>query len=454
MLRYLFIALSTVLFLTVYGQSITGHWAGELDIQGAKLPLVLHITQKGTAFTSTMDSPAQGVRGMKVDTTELVNDRLTLVVNNIQLRYVGTMVSGDSIAGIFTQMTTSLPLRLTRTKDSLPVYNRPQTPHPPFSYKIEEIVLRNQDEGNLLAGTLTTPSNKKNFPVVVMITGSGAQDRDGTLFGHKPFLVIADHLANNGIGSLRLDDRNVGGSEAGKDGPTTADFVTDINSAVHYLARRGFKHIGLLGHSEGGMIAPLVANNNKKVQFIISMAGPGVPVDTLMKKQLDVALKLGNVPEAAADINKAIVNEAYSFNNNYTGNHLKTDLEQHLAQKFPLVQDMSKAVAAQVGTSWFSYFAKQNPQIAIEKIKIPVLAINGSLDFQVDALLNLAGWKTSLERAGNKNFEVTELPGLNHLFQQAKTGAASEYATIEETISPTVLQLITGWILKISKQLK
>lgn len=454
MMKYSILLLFAFCCTGIRAQNITGTWKGELSIQTMKLPLILHIGRAGSSFTATMDSPAQGARGLKVDTTEWVNGQLRVVVNNIRLHYTGRLAGTDSIAGTFTQMNTSLPLGLSRSKDSIFEYKRLQTPQPPFNYTIEEARFINPAEGNALAGTLTTPSNKKQFPVVVMITGSGAQDRDETIFGHKPFLVIADHFANNGIGALRLDNRGTGGSTAGKDNPTSSDFATDINAAVNFLAKRGYTTIGLLGHSEGGLIAPWVANENKKVKFIISMAGPGVPIDTLMKKQLAAALRLGNVPEATAAINKAIVSEAYRFNNSYTGNNFKTDLESHLLQTFPLAQDMVKAVAAQMGTSWFSYFAKQDPQAAIQKLKIPVLAINGTLDFQVDAALNLTGWKAALEKAGNQHFKIAELPGLNHLFQEAKTGAVSEYAIIEQTISPAVLQLITGWVLKIQKQIK
>lgn len=454
MCRYFFTILSTFIFTAIYAQSITGNWKGELNVQGMKLPLVFHIRQEGLTLSSTMDSPAQGARDIKVDTTEWQNGQLSLIVNSIRLRYTGTLAGTDSIAGTFTQTNTSLPLGLTRSKDSTFEYNRPQTPRPKFNYKTEDITIKNQEQGNLLAGTLTTPYSKKDGPVIILITGSGAQDRDETLFGHKPFLVIADHFAKNDIATLRLDDRGVGGSEAGKSGATTADFVTDINSAVNYLSQRGFKNIGLAGHSEGGMIAPMVANKNKKVKFIISMAGPGVAIDTLIRKQLDETLKLAHISEAAANINKMVAYEAYSFNNTYTGNNLQADLENDLMKKFPLTGAMNKAVATQISVPWFSYFLKQDPSVAIQQLKIPVLVLNGSKDSQVDAKQNLDGWKASLEKAGNKNFEIEELPGLNHLFQEAETGAVSEYATIEQTISPTVLKLMTDWIKKTSKKIK
>ena len=447
-MRFFITAIMGFLLMHTQAQNVSGTWKGELSIQGMKLPLVFHISQQGGMISATMDSPAQGAKDINVDSAGWVDNRLDLVVSGIGLRYTGKMEGKDSIAGTFTQRNVSLPLGLARSTDSIPKLRRPQTPKPPFDYHIEEVTLKNEQQGNTLAGTLTTPSGTGKFPVVVMITGSGAQDRDETIFGHKPFWVMADYLARHGIASLRLDDRGVGGSSAGKAHPTTADFVTDIDAAVNYLAAKGFQSIGLLGHSEGGLIAPRVANKNKQVQFIISLAGPGVPIDTLMIRQLEASLKLAKIPEAAAAANIAIVTEAYRFNNSYTGNHFKADLEKHLMQQFPLTGELNKAVASQIGMPWFAYFARQNPQTDIQQLKIPVLALNGSLDFQVDAAQNLKGWKSSLEKGGNKQFEIMELPGLNHLFQEAQTGAASEYGTIEQTLSPQVLQIITNWILK------
>ena len=448
--------------LVCYSQPIVGDWKGDLDIQGMKLPLVLHITPAGDSFTATMDSPAQGAKGIKADTTEWINGQFSLVINNIRLRYVGKLVGADSIAGTFTQMNTSLPLGLARIKDSAFVYNRPQTPRPKFNYKGEDVTIKNEEQGNLLAGTLTTPYHKSNFPVVVMITGSGAQDRDETLFEHKPFLVIADHLTNNGIGVLRMDDRGVGGSEKGKENATSADFATDISSAVNFLVKKGYKKIGLVGHSEGGMIAPMVAVQNKNVKFIVTMAGPGIPVDSLMLIQNREVSKTSGVSAEKISENIAASREIFSLLKNYSGNDIKTALKTKLktwldadtARSEDQKEKFISQQIVQVTSPWFLYFIKFNPDIFLSQVKVPVLAINGAKDVQVAAKENLSGIEKSLQKAGNKNFEVVELPGLNHLFQEAKTGAVSEYATIEQTISPTVLKLMTDWILKITKQMK
>lgn len=462
MYKYLVTALSTVLLVTVYGQSITGDWIGNLEIQGMKLPLVLHVTQKGDTLFSTVDSPAQGAKEIAVDNTVFANNTLSFEIKNLSISYKGLM-TGDSISGTFTQAGLNIPLVLKRkTGDETAALNRPQTPKPPFNYAIEDVSFTNSAEGNTLAGTLTTPYHKKDFPVVILITGSGAQDRDETLFGHKPFWVIADHLAQKGIGTLRLDDRGVGGSSKGKEGATSADFATDIEAAAGFLSKKGFKNIGLIGHSEGGMIAPMVAVQNKNVQFIVIMAGPGIPVDSLMLIQNREVSKTSGISPEEISKNIAASREIFRLLKSYTGNDIKTALKNKL--KTWLDADTAKSEdqkekfisqqVAQVTSPWFVYFIKFNPDTFLSRVKVPVLAINGSKDVQVTAKENLSAIENSLQKAGNKNFEVAELPGLNHLFQEAKTGAVSEYAAIEQTISPTALKLITDWILKTSKQLK
>ncbi|MFT3902410.1 MAG: alpha/beta hydrolase [Niabella sp.] len=456
MYRYLFTALSTILFTIVHAQSITGDWTGNLEMQGMKLPLVLHFTQRGDSLVSTMDSPAQGAKGIPVDNTIFTNNQLSFELKNLRISYKGLMV-GDSISGTFTQGGFDIPLVLKRKDgEDTAIYNRPQTPKPPFNYTIEDVSFINPTEGNTLAGTLTTPSNKKQFPVVVMITGSGAQDRDETLFGHKPFWVIADHLTQNGIGVLRLDDRGVGGSSKGKGGATSADFATDIDAAVNFLLKKGFKNIGLIGHSEGGMIAPMVADRNKNVKFIISMAGPGIPIEELMLLQVEAVNKAVGSSEATTKGNIDLSKSVYSFIKAYKGADLKADLKTHVLdclKKNPgmvphdKIEEIAENATAQPGSEWFAYFIKAEPQLNIQKLKIPVLALNGNKDIQVLSKQNLAGWKASLEKAGNKNFKIVEMDGLNHLFQEAKTGAPAEYGQIEQTISPQVLDLMTKWIL-------
>ncbi|MBO9619007.1 MAG: alpha/beta fold hydrolase [Niabella sp.] len=434
----------------LHGQSVAGDWRGDLNVgNGMKLPLVLHILASGDSLTTTMDSPAQGANGLPANKTSFVNNELQIELKNIHAVYKGTL-AGDSISGTFTQMGNSLPLVF--KKGTIKAAIRPQTPKPPFGYAIEEVRFKNPTENNELAGTLTTPHDKKQFPVVVLITGSGAQDRDETLFEHKPFWVIADYFAKNGIGVLRLDDRGMGGSSKGKDNATSADFATDISAAVNYLAQRGYRNIGLAGHSEGGMIAPIVAAQNKNVQFIISMAGPGIAIDQLMVLQSEALLRSGGMTAEKVQENGKDAAALYQFVNQYSGNNFDADLRNYLTEHANRATASAKQeIDLQVkllSSPWFRYFLKFDPTTFITQLKIPVLAINGGKDVQVTPKENLAGWKASLQKAGNKNFEIKELPGLNHLFQEAKTGSPSEYAAIEQTIQPQVLELMAGWILK------
>ncbi len=440
-------------------QSIVGNWLGELSVNGMKLPLILHITQVNNSLQATMDSPAQGAKDIKVDQTIFANNELHIELNNIGAAYKGKLVA-DSITGTFTQNGMNFPLLFKRGIADVKKPNRPQMPKPPFNYNIEELSFVNTAQGNTLAGTLTTPRNVKNFPVVVMITGSGAQDRDETLMDHKPFWVIADHFTKSGIGVLRLDDRGVGGSSKGTDGTTSADFATDIDAAVQYLQKREFKNIGLVGHSEGGMIAPIVASKNKEVKFLISMAGPGIPTAELMVLQNEAILRAGGTQEQEVKAAGDRADSLYQFINNYKGDDFKESLKNYLQKSIgaqpelaSLSQIQKEAMITQqlkmFSSEWFRYFIQFNPAAYISKLKIPVLAINGSKDVQVTAEENLNGWKEALRKAGNKKYQLKEFEGLNHLFQEAETGSPVEYAQIEQTISPQVLSVMTNWILNL-----
>lgn len=339
--------------------------------------------------------------------------------------------------------------------------NRPQTPKPPYSYKTEDIKFKNEVEGNLLAGTISTPSDKKNFPIAVMITGSGAQTRDEELLGHKIFAVIADYLAKNGIGTLRIDDRGMGESEKGKAGATSADFATDINSAVNFLARRGYTNIGLIGHSEGGLIAPIVANENKNVKFQVLLAGPGVTGKQILLQQTYDISKAAGADESSLKSNREMSEKIFNYAAQYKGSNLYEDLKKYIITSLgsnPSFKDNPKALEALAESNakgftdpWLAYFIKHDPTQVLEKTKTPTLALNGSLDLQVAAAQNLPAIKNALIKAGNRDFEVLEIPGLNHLFQTAKTGSPKEYEEIEETFSPKALEIMKNWIQKHQK---
>ncbi len=446
--------ISMVLILlaqTFYAQEIIGPWQGELDIQGMKLPLILHVNKDGENLKSTLDSPKQGAKDLPVSKTEFVNNELKFEATNLGVSYKGTLKDGK-IEGTFSQGGMQLPLTFVKsTGENKTVFNRPQTPKEPFDYKTEEVTFVNSIDKNTLAGTISIPKNFKNSDkILVMITGSGKQNRDEELFGHKPFAVIADDFAKKGIATLRLDDRGIGGSSKGKDDDTSANYATDISTAVDFLVKKGYKNIGLIGHSEGGMIAPIVSTTNKNVKFLVLMAGPGTQLDELLLKQNESAGKLAGMSDKDLAEAKIGNQKIYNFIKNYKGNNYETDLKNFMTENFKgkMTDAEINQTVNQTKKNWFRYFIKFNPDHYLSKIKIPVLALNGSKDFQVPAKDNLAAIKKSLTKAGNKNFEIAEMEGLNHLFQECKTGAFSEYADIEQTISPKVLEKMSSWILK------
>jgi uncharacterized protein len=449
---------SFLCFSSLFSQEITGSWTGELDIPGNKLPLVFNIKLNGSELITTMDSPMQGAKDIPVTSTTFEKNELEIKANDLGVTYKGTL-KNDKIEGSFMQGQMSLPLILTKMKTGESVLKRPQTPKPPFDYAIEDVTFENPIDKTSLAGTLTTPNSKKQFPIVVLISGSGQQNRDSELFGHKSFWVIADHFAKKGIGVLRLDDRGVGGSNGASATMTTQTFATDTNAAVEFLAKRGFQNIGLIGHSEGGIIAPMIASQNKKVKFVVSMAGPGIAIDELMLLQTNALGKLSGSSEdqlkSTSDLNRKL----YATVKNYKGNDLQNEVKKVLSteiKKLPKEQQPSETEmeafleeqSKSLTMPWYAYFLKINPDAYWSTLKIPVLALNGTLDKQVISKENLNGIKSSLEKAKNKHFEIVALPNLNHLFQEAKIGSVEEYGQLEQTIAPIVLEKMSAWVLK------
>ena len=457
--KFLAITLFLFSFLGFSQQSIVGSWSGELDIQGMKLPLVFNIKEKENTITATLDSPKQGAKDIQISKTTFSNNELDIEDANLRIHYKGKLTD-NKIEGIFTQGNMELPLVLLLMKAGSDFFlKRPQTPKAPFDYNTEEVSFENATDKNTLAGTISTPKDKKSFPIVIMITGSGVQNRDEELFGHKPFAVIADDFAKKGIATLRIDDRGAGGSSKGAKSPTTANFATDIDAAVEFLSQKGYTNIGLLGHSEGGMIAPMVAATNKKVKFIISMAGPATKIEDLMYKQIEKGGLLSGEKPEKVKLDVAMSSKAFHLMTNYKGDQLVKELENLLLtalQKYPddlidkkEIEEIAKAAAKTYSSPWFMYFIKFNPKDYIAKVKVPVLAINGEKDFQVDAKSNLEAFKNILSKSGNRKFETVSFPGMNHLFQECKTGAFAEYGEIEQTISPKVLDKMSGWILQL-----
>ncbi|MFZ0731613.1 MAG: alpha/beta fold hydrolase [Candidatus Sulfotelmatobacter sp.] len=431
---------------------IDGTWMGTLDLGVAKLRVVFHILNTADGLTATMDSPDQNAKG--IPTTSVTRDGMNL---KIEAKNIGGVFEGkiaadlSSIDGTFTQMGSPHPLLLKRVKDQAELeIKHPQVPVKPYPYREEEVTYHNSIEDVTLAATLTIPPGKGPFPGVVLITGSGPQDRDESLMGQKPFLILSDYLTRHGIVVLRADDRGTAKSTGTFDTATTADFATDTEAGINFLKTRPEvdpHKIGLIGHSEGGVIAPMIAARNKDVAFIVMMAGSGVPGDQVIEAQ-SKAIEIAN-GKSLADAAKDSAKEKEILALVETEKD-PAALDQALREK--LAADVP---AAQIGADikrltspWLRYFLTYDPATALRKVTCPVLVLNGSLDKQVLPDQNLPPIRKALEEAGNKHFEIDELPGLNHLFQTAKTGSPSEYAQIEETMSPVALEKMSGWILR------
>lgn len=331
---------------------------------------------------------------------------------------------------------------------------RPQTPQPPFPYRAEEVVFFNEADSARLSGTLTCPDKKGKYPAVVLITGSGTQNRDEEIQGHKPFLVIADHLTRNGIAVLRFDDRGAGGSTRGRGSITTRSNARDVRAAVDFLKTRkeiDTKKIGLIGHSEGGTIVFILAAGQKDIRFIVSLAGAGVSGDKILLSQQEKQFRASGFPDSVVqnllDANREYFNliKASEANNE----DFRADVSQWLKKKYPAITD--KQAEAQLKTllnPWMYDFVKDDPYNTIRQVTIPVLALNGKKDMQVLSDVNLPAIEQALKEGGNVNYQIVEPEELNHMFQHAETGAPAEYWQLEETFAPEVLDILTSWILK------
>jgi hypothetical protein len=430
---------------------IDGDWLGALDTGAVKLHVAFHFTNTGDGLTATMDSIDQNVKGIPVTKVTRSESSLKMELNGIGGKFEGQIDKDlTTISGTWTQPGGSFPLVLKRGKGVTELERpRPQEPVKPYPYREEEVAYANKAAGIQLAATLTIPPGKGPFPAVLLIAGSGPNNRDEVVYGHKPFLVLSDFLTRKGIVVLRADKRGVGKSGGKYATATTADFADDAEAGVAYLKTRpevDHRRIGMIGHSEGGIIAPMVAARNPDVAFIVIMAGAGVPGDEILVDQLLLLSEAGGLSHEQAEKNAA---EERKFLTLVEQEKDSNALEKKLRE---LAGDDSEArfgAMMQVAKSpWYRYFIEYDPAPALKKVTCPVLAITGEKDLQVPPRRNLPVIRQALEAAGNKDFEVDELSGLNHLFQTCRTGAVTEYAQIEETISPTALKKISDWVLK------
>ena len=461
MKRITLILLTNIFCLTIFGQDISGQWNGVLKVQGTQLRIVFNITKTENGINSTMDSPDQGAKGIPTTSTNFENSILKITIANAKIEYEGILGKDNNIVGTFKQGGQSFPMNLTKEIIEKEKLLRPQEPTKPYPYYSEDITFENKKAGINLAGTLTLPKKDGVFPVVILISGSGPQNRDEELLGHKPFLVLSDYLTKNGIAVLRFDDRGTALSKGDFKTATSADFATDVEAGIDYLKTRkeiNKKKIGLIGHSEGGLIAPMVASKSKDVSFIVLLAGTGIKGDKLLLLQQKLIGKASGISDDDLQKSELINRKAFDIVNKSNNlEQLRTDLTKYIKQQLkdnPNAEkpsgmsddDFVNLQVKQIANPWMQYLIKYNPAPTLEKVKCPVLAINGGKDLQVPPKENLDAIKKALTKGRNKNIKTKELPNLNHLFQECKTGSPSEYAKIEQTFSPIALIEILKWV--------
>lgn len=433
-------------------------WEGRLPVgPGLSYRLILRVTKaEDGRLSAALDSPDEGFRGLKADPVGLDAERLTFELKVSNARYEGKLdASGTEAVGHWVQRGTKVPLAFRRTERPTEV-RRPQTPKPPFPYKVEPVTYRNAKAGITLAGTLTEPERRGPLPAVILISGSGAQDRDETIFQHKPFLVLADALTRRGLAVLRVDDRGVGGSSGNAAGATSEDFAGDVLAGVAFLKSRpeiDSKRIGLIGHSEGGLIAPLVASRSNDVAFIVLLAGTGLPGDEIILMQarlLSQALGAGGPGlEQRMAIQQRLLQIAKSEADDAKALAAMREAAKGLSDAGKQPEANDDPLDAQfkaMRSAWYRHFLAYDPRPALSRVRCPVLALIGERDLQVPPKENLAAIAKALKDGGNTDFVVKELPELNHLFQTSRTGSTAEYAELEETIAPSALETIGTWI--------
>lgn len=452
------ITVLSLLFVTLSSaQDISGSWKGVLKVQTNELPIVFNISENEGVLISTMDSPSQGAMGIATDNTTFIDNILTIDMSKFGINYVGTF-DGTSIVGTFTQGGTPISLDLTPGKYE--VAAKQQEPKKPYPYLSEEIVFNNEKADNIkLSGTLTIPTNVDNPPVAILITGSGPQNRNQELLGHKPFLVLSDYLTRKGIAVLRYDDRGTAQSEGEYTSATTFDFASDVEAAMAYLKTRNdvldINKIGLIGHSEGGLIAPIVASRNKEISFCVLLAAPGISGKQILMTQTRKAMELGGVSPEDIEINEQFSSEIYEICADYHGEESKneiiaifTEMKNSSSEmlKTQLTDEVIQQQIQLITSPWMRTFIQIEPKDYLSKVNCPVLAINGEKDFQVVPEENLEGINNALRSNNNTDVTTIEVEDLNHLFQTSETGSFTEYASNEETFSPIVLVIISDWL--------
>ena len=438
--------------LQSYAQ-IEGYWKGEMNLGVQKLETAFDIKTVENGYSATFDVPAQGAYDISVDETTFKDGHLELKMNALNATYSGVLKE-STIEGEFTQHGTIFPLNLVKAEKKEQKKNRPQDPLPPFNYQIEEVTFVNEKEGNTLAGTLTIPEGDGTFPAMVLISGSGQQNRDEELMNHRPFCVIADYCARHGVAVLRYDDRGVGGSEGEVKNATSMDFSYDAEAAFDFLRKQ--KHIdaskvGILGHSEGGVINFMVSARRPEVAFLVSLAGPAVNGIEVLKEQQAAILRASGMSEEMVQFSGNANAQMFDIIEASSSREEADSLLRQLLKGWGYNEELTEQTVGQMASPWMYYFLKYDPTEAIVKTSCPALLLNGSKDLQVIAYQNLPAYEKIITDYHKNNLTLRELPDLNHQFQHCETGSPNEYFEIEETISPEVLEMIVEFVKGVEK---
>lgn len=438
-------------------------WAGTLVAGEQSFDFQLRVFEDEDKNQSAkLDSFSESAMGLPTEFSQTDQD-FTFKVPVSGARYQGQLSEDKTkVTGKWKQRGNSLDLEfvsvpLAETRKAEVV--RPQTPKGPFPYDSEELTVLNASAKLSLSGTLTTPKGDGPFATVILVSGSGPQDRDETILGHKPFAVIADHLTRAGLAVFRYDERGVGKSTGTYDGATTEDFANDVESIIAHLRKHDKvrkSQIGIIGHSEGGLVAPMVASKDRKLGFIVLMAGPGVPGKQILLTQSRAIAAASGVPEAALDINEKVLKAVLDqLTPDSPAKNIADSIKEQIQKNLdPATQEKmendesTKAQFTQLETPWFRFFNVYDPLPALKKTRCPVLSVIGEKDLQVDCEMNQVAIEGALKAGKNPDYTISRLPNLNHLFQECDTGSPTEYRKIQQTISPDFLNLVTEWILE------
>lgn len=436
--------------------SVEGVWQAALEANGLRLRFQLHVTHDDQKqLVAALDSPDQAISGLPAVKVSQKINVFHFEIPVVQGVYEGTLNAAKSvITGTWTQGGITRNLNFQRS-DQLLELVRPQNPKKPYPYREEEVSFTNPKAQISLAGTLTLPSGSGPFPAAILIAGSGPQDRDDNVAGHRSFLVLADHLTSKGIAVLRYDKRGIGKSTGKYDQATTVDFASDAEAALNYLKSRkeiNARKIGLIGHSEGGLIAPLIASRSSDLAWTVLLAAPGMKGEQVMLLQTELILRAAGFDDDHIAKARDFSLQSYALARKEKDPEVLetklTDLVDATGMSTTLPPTTIKPQARMMTSPWFRFFLDYDPMPALKKTQCPVLALNGDKDLQIASKENLEQIQKALQEGGSKDFQTHELAGLNHLFQHAPTGSPTEYGGIQETFAPEALTYISDWILK------